>query len=114
MAVLFLFSWGSGLAEVMTLVVGYNAFGALKCCSWSSRCEKPVDWRLERPRRKRWLRVTPRGSMQSPSITAFHASRLDVEDAPSVAFLPRQLLLSRQRYVFGRILSHVLERREAY
>lgn len=37
-AVLFSFSWGSGLAEVMTLVVGYNALRALKCCCWSTRC----------------------------------------------------------------------------
>ncbi|CAM9615128.1 unnamed protein product, partial [Laminaria digitata] len=31
-AFLFLFSWGTGVAEMMALVVGFNAVRALKCC----------------------------------------------------------------------------------
>ena len=38
-----LFSWSSGLAEVLALVVGYNAFQALKCCCSSDRYVRAVQ-----------------------------------------------------------------------
>ncbi len=39
-AVGFLFSWSSVVAEALALVVGYSALQALKCCCWPDRCEK--------------------------------------------------------------------------